>query len=117
MIRKFAPTMTTRIALASLAVLALSACKTTPDVQPIEEVQVEVEPVLTCYPIETLTKVDIPAVTKTVTTVVLIDNHPYEPLEKEEQREVVIEEARVAYVNAEGQEVVDICDQTTSTTG
>jgi len=56
-----------------------------------------------------LTKVDIPAVTKTVTAIVLIDNPPYEPIEREEQREVVVEPARTAYVNPDGVEVENIC--------
>jgi len=89
--------------------LLIAGCKTTPE--PIEEpvIEIKFDPIRNCYPIEMLTKVDIPAVTKTVTAIVLIDNPPYEPIEREEEREVLMEPARTAYVNPEGQEVENIC--------
>lgn len=96
--------------MASVAILALSACKTTPEpIEPDPVIVIEFDPIRNCYPIEMLTKIDIPAVTKTVTAIVLIDNPPYEPIEREEQREVTMEPARTAYVNPEGVEVENIC--------
>lgn len=101
--------MIRHLMLAGLAVSTLAACKTTPE--PIEEpvIEIKFDPIRNCYPIEMLTKVDIPAVTKTVTAIVLIDNPPYEPIEREEQREVTVEPARTAYINPEGVEVENIC--------
>ena len=101
--------MIRHLTLAGIAVLSLSACKTTPE--PIEEpvIEIKFDPIRNCYPIEMLTKVDIPAVTKTVTAIVLIDNPPYEPIEREEERVVELEPARTAYVTAEGKEVANIC--------
>jgi len=102
--------MIRKIALALTAVSLLAGCKSTPE--PIEEppvIEIKFDPIRNCYPIEMLTKVDIPAVTKTVTAIVLIDNPPYEPIEREEQREVVVEPARTAYVNPDGVEVENIC--------
>jgi len=109
--------MIKHFAIAGLGVLALTGCKSTPE--PIEEPEIVInfDPIRNCYPIEMLTKVDVPAVTKTVTAIVLIDNPPYEPIEREELREVVMEPARTAYVNPEGVEVENICpDEPTNTT-
>ena len=102
--------MKTKLLLILGTALTLSACSTTPE--PIEETEIEIdiEPVQTCVPLEMLTKVEIPAVTQKRMTIVLIDNPPYDPIEKVEEREVIIEDARTAYVDAEGQEVIDICD-------
>jgi len=107
--------MIKHLILASATILSLSACKSTPE--PIEEpvIEIKFDPIRNCYPIEILTKVDIPAVTETRTAIVLIDNPPNEPLERREQVEVVMEPARTAYINSEGQEVVDICEPETAT--
>ena len=102
MIKKFA------LALTALSVLA--GCKSTPE--PIEEptiIEIKFDPIRNCYPIEMLQKIDIPEVTKTVTAIVLIDNPPYEPIEREEERIVQLEPARTAYINPEGVEVTNIC--------
>lgn len=103
--------MIRHLMLAGIAVSTLAACKTTPEpiVEPV--IEIKFDPIRNCYPIEMLTKVDIPAVTKTVTAIVLIDNPPYEPIEREEEREVMLEPARTAYVNPEGVEVENICPE------
>ncbi len=103
--------MIKQFAIAGLTVLTLAGCKSTPE--PIEEpvIVIQFDPIRNCYPIEMLTKVDIPAVTKNVTSIVLIDNPPYEPIEREEVREIVVEPARTAYVNPEGVEVENICPE------
>ena len=61
-------------------------------------------------PIDMLEKVDVPAETKMVTTIVLIDNPPYDPIERREEQERVVREAYTMYVDAEGQPVSDICE-------
>lgn len=96
--------------------LILSACKTTPEPVEAPVIEVELEPIQTCVPLELLTKTVIPAVTETRMTIVLVDNPPYEPNERREERTVVMEEARVAYIDAEGQEVIDICEDAPATT-
>jgi len=95
--------------------LTLAGCKSTPD--PVEEpvVDINLGPVQTCVPIEVLTKVDVPEVTETYYTIVLIDNPPYEPIERKEEVTHIVEPARIAYVDGEGQEVVDICPEPATT--
>lgn len=101
--------MKTKYLLILGSALILGACKTTPEVIETKEIEVELEPLQTCVPLELLTKQEVPAIIEKRMTVVLIDNPPFDPIEQAEEREVVIEPARYIYVDAKGQEVVDIC--------
>jgi len=102
--------MTKKLLLILGTAILVSACQTTPEPE-TESVVVDPEPIETCTPISKLEKVTVPAKTETFTTIVLIDNPPYEPIERREQQERVIEEAYVIYVDSEGKEVLDICEQ------
>lgn len=95
------------------APLILVACASTPE--PIQEkpVVVDVQPVNTCRAISELQRVVIPAKTKTVTSVSVIENPPYEPIEREETHTVEISPAIVYYVDSTGAQVTDICEEQT----
>ena len=92
-----------------LSAIAMTACETTPE--PVEEI-VEITPpvVKTCTEISALTRVDIPAETKTFYAITEIENPPYEPIQRKEKQVRVIKEAQTIFVNSEGREVTDICD-------
>lgn len=98
--------------LALATVLALTACKTVPEPEaPV--IVIPPKPVQTCAPVSALTRVVIPAETKTQTAITMIDNPPYEPIESRTTRIVVVKPAQVFYVDSEGKEVLDICDKGT----
>ncbi|NNE57149.1 MAG: hypothetical protein HKN36_03490 [Hellea sp.] len=88
----------------------LAACRTTPEPE-APSVEVETQPVQTCTPISALEKVEVPAETETFTTIVLIDNPPYDPIERREQQVRVVKEAYFIYIDSEGKEVIDICGE------
>jgi len=91
---------------------SMAACSTVPEPLP-EPVIVEVPaPVLTCAPVSTLQKVTIPAETKVQYYSTGIDNGEYEDIQSAQlKRTIVIKPAQVFYVNSEGREVLDICEQ------
>lgn len=90
--------------------LALSACQTTPEPEPEPEViEIVTEPVRTCTPISAVEKVVIPAETETITAITMVDNPPYEPIERREEITREIKPAETIYVDSEGREVLDIC--------
>ena len=87
----------------------MTACKTTPE--PVEELVDITPPVLkTCTEISALTRVDIPAETKTFYAITEIENPPYEPIQRKEKQVRTIKEAHTIFVNSEGREVTDICE-------
>jgi len=92
-----------------LTAFGLSACVTAPPEVPV--IIIEPEPVQTCASISTLQKVTIPAETKKQTAITMIDNPPYAPIESRVERTVIVQPAQVFYVNSEGQEILDICEQ------
>lgn len=97
----------------TLALLgALAACSTTPEPLPEPVVVVEVPaPVLTCAPVSTLQKVTVPAETKIQYYSTGIDNGQYEDIQSAQlKRTIIIKPAQVFYVNSEGREVLDICE-------
>ena len=72
------------------------------------------EPVLTCAPISSLQKVTIPAETRVQYYSTGIDNGEYEDIESPQlKRTIVVKPAQVFYVNSEGREVLDICENVT----
>ena len=88
----------------------LSACTTVPEPEP-EVIVIPPEPVLTCAPVSTLQKVTIPAETKVQYYSTGIDNGEYEDIESPRlQRTIVVKPAQVFYVDSEGREVLDICE-------
>jgi hypothetical protein len=113
----------------SLPILFLSACASTPE--PVEIVEVEV-PVIeqTCYPIASLEKVVVPAVTKTMYSSVIIESaQEYytdpetgerveitaPPIEEVQPHIVVVKEEEIYYQTPEGEMVIDICEVNDST--
>jgi hypothetical protein len=79
----------------------LSACAVVPVVEePVVQapVVVEVPPAPTCYEVTALQRVEIPAETKTVVGIGLIENPPYEPIEQRTETLIVTKQAEVFYV-------------------
>ena len=80
---------------------ALSACAVVPVVEePVIQppVVVEVPAAPLCYEVTALQRVEIPAETKTVVGISLIENPPYEPIEQRTEQKIVIKQAEVFYV-------------------
>lgn len=96
-------------ALPIAAIAALSACKTVPEVPPAPVV-VEVEPLQTCAPVSSLQRVVIPAETKIMYAITMIDNPPYEPIERKEKQVRIVKPAEILYVDTQGRQVLDICE-------
>ena len=98
--------------LLSAAVLTgLAACKTAPEPIPEPVVVIPPEPIQTCAPVSALQKVTIPAETKVQYYSTGIDNGEYEDIESARlKRTIIIKPAQVFYVDSEGREVIDICE-------
>ncbi|MEP3653729.1 MAG: hypothetical protein ABJO36_02435 [Litorimonas sp.] len=81
------------------AAATLSACAVIPE-EPVQETEVivEVPPAPTCYEVAALQKVEIPAETKTVVGISLIENPPYAPIEQRTEQKIVMKQAEVFYV-------------------
>jgi len=100
----------TRLLLSSALLLTLGACRT---VQPEPEPVFIPPPVIkTCFDREELILETIPEVTKNVTAIVLIDNPPYEPIERREQQTRVVTPAYTVFKDSSGNIVSNdkICD-------
>ena len=96
-----------RISIKALSALVLttaiaSGCAVIPEEEPAPVVEapvvVEVPPAPTCYEVAALQRVEIPAETKTVVGISLIENPPYDPIEQRTEQEIVIKQAEVFYV-------------------
>ena len=98
--------------------LTLSACATVP---PVEEpvvaapIIVEVPPAPVCYEVAALQRVEIPAETKTVVGISLIENPPYEPIEQRTETVFITKQAEVYYALQDPEtgnqtEVTNLCD-------
>jgi len=96
------------LAILSLTALILPACAVVPEVPPAPVVVTA--PVQTCKPVSALEKVVIPAETKVQYAISSIDNPPYEPIETRIKQERIIKQAQIVYVDSEGREVIDICE-------
>jgi len=72
------------LAACTITASALSACLVVPDPEPeiAPEIVVEAPPPPTCYEVSALQRVEIPAETKTVVGISLIENPPYDPIEQ-----------------------------------
>lgn len=88
----------------------LTACASTPE--PVAApITIKPDPVRTCFPLADLKKVVIPAKTKTYTVVSLIENPPYDPIEREETFEREVSPAIIYFVDDTGAQVTDICEE------
>jgi len=92
-------------------VTGLAACKTVPEPVPEPVIVIAPEPIQTCAPISALTRVVIPAETKVQYYSTGIDNGEYEDIESARlKRTIVIKPPQAFYVDSEGREVLDICE-------
>ena len=98
--------------LLSVAVMTgLAACTTVPEPEPEPVIVIPPAPVKTCAPVSALQKVTIPAETKVQYYSTGIDNGEYEDIESAQlKRTIIIKPAQVFYVDSEGKEVLDICE-------
>lgn len=109
--------------IALITFAALSACTTTPE--PVETVHIEPPVVQTCYPLASLEKVTVPAVTKSGFSIVSIENPPEyytdpqtgetvtiqnPPIETREPWTKIITPETHYYKSPEGVVVTDICE-------
>jgi len=87
------------IALAFVTV-TLSACASNPKVEePVVQTPVVIAPVKpACYEVSDLQRVEIPAETRTVVGISLIENPPYDPIEQRTEQKIVMKQAQVFYV-------------------
>jgi len=100
--------------LSAAVITGLAACKTAPEPLPEPVIVIPPEPVLTCAPVSSLQKVTIPAETRVQYYSTGIDNGEYEDIESPQlKRTIVVKPAQVFYVNSEGREVLDICENVT----
>ena len=102
--------------LAGSMIVSLAACATAPEPEP-EPIKIITPPVKTCTPISDVERVVIPAVTETQYAITEIENPPYEPIQRRTERQIVIEEEKIIYVDSEGREVLDVCSEAISAEG
>ncbi len=103
--------MIARTVFASMSILGLlTACATTPEPEP-EPVVIAPVPVKSCTPISNLERIVIPAETEKFYAITEIENEPYDPIVRREERVRVVKEEQVLYVDKEGREVTDICEE------
>ncbi len=109
----------TRLLAAAFAVTALSACAVIPEpVEPVAPpIVVEVPPAPTCFEVSALQRVEIPAETRVVVGITVIENPPYDPIEQRTEREIVTKQAEVYYALVDPEtgnqkEVTNLCDPT-----
>ena len=95
----------------------LAACNTLPDEPVAQPVEIEVGEIETCTPMSALTRVVIPAKTEVFYAITMIDNPPYDPIERKERQEREIEPEKTIFVNSEGREVTDICEPEVNPSG
>jgi len=98
----------------------LSGCAVIPEEpeivieEPVAVVVPPVEPL--CYEIAELQKVEIPAETKVVYGVSVIENPPYEPIEQRTEQRIITKQAEIFYSRVDPEtgkmaEVTTFCDE------
>ena len=100
-----------------IAIVAMvAACRSTPE--PIETVEIDVPIANACVPLAQLEAVVIPEETETYTAITMVDNPPYEPIERRETLTRVVKESYTVYRNPEGEDVPEsrICEKQASET-
>ena len=82
---------------------ALSACASVPKEEPVVQapVVVVVPPTPTCFEVAALQRIEVPAETKTVVGISLIENPPYEPIEQRTESVFITKQAEVYYVTTD----------------
>ena len=102
----------------AFASATLTACAVIPEEEPVVEtpVVVELPPAPTCYEVSALQRVEVPAETKTVAAVSMIENPPYAPIEQRTEQEIVIKQAEVFYVlideeTGDQTEITNFCEE------
>lgn len=102
--------------------LTLSACAVVPEVEEpvVEAPVVEIPPVPACFEVAALQRVEIPAETKTVVGISLIENPPYDPIEQRTETVFITKQAEVFYTATDPAtgnqvEVTNFCDSTVVT--
>ena len=90
--------------------VVLAGCATSPEPE-AGPIVIAPVPVQTCTPISKLERVVIPAETETFYAITEIDNPPYEPITRKEEMTRVVKEEEVYYVNKDGEQVTDICEE------
>ncbi len=105
------------IALSTAASVVISGCLVVPEpVEPVIQAPVvEVPTTPVCYEVSALQRVEIPAETKTVVGISLIENPPYDPIEQRTEQKIVMKQAQVFYVVTDPEtgnqtEVTNFCD-------
>jgi len=98
--------------------IALSGCAVVPE--PVEEPVAQapvviVPPAPTCFEVAALQRVEIPAETRTVVGISLIENPPYEPIEQRTEQQIITKQAEVYYAlidpaTGNQREVTNLCD-------
>lgn len=88
---------------------SLAACASTPEPE-AKPVVIDTPPVQTCLSVASLTRIDVPPVTKKFTAITEIDNPPYEPIQRKEEITRTITPGYSYYVDDTGAQVTDICD-------
>ena len=97
--------------LSAAVITGLAACKTVPEPEPEPVIVIPPQAIQTCAPISSLQKVTIPAETRVQYYSTGIDNGEYEDIESPQlKRTIVVKPAQVFYVDSEGREVLDICE-------
>jgi len=114
--------MRTSIKLLSIAVFtssALSGCLLVPEQpqEPVVQTPVVVAPPPppACYEVAALQRVEIPAETRTVVGISLIENPPYDPIETRTEQKIITKQAEVYYAlvdpaTGNQKEVTNLCD-------
>jgi len=103
------------------AATVLSGCLLVPE--PVEEpviqapIVVQAPPPPTCYEVTAVQRVEIPAETRTVVGISLIENPPYEPIEQRTEQKIITKQAEVFYVLVDPEtgnqkEITNFCDPT-----
>ena len=88
---------------------SIAACATAPEPIP-EPIVIEAPvPVLTCAPVSSLKAVTIPAETKVQYSTTSVDGREGPSI----KRTIVVKPAQIFYVDSEGREVLDICEDVT----
>lgn len=106
------------LTLAALGMSAgLSACMVVPEEPDVTMTDpVVVAPTIPdCYEVAQLQRVEIPAETKTVYGVSVIENPPYAPIEQRTEQKIIIRPAQVSYVRVDAAtgnqvQVTNLCD-------
>ena len=100
----------------------ISGCAVVPK-EPVVEVQepiVIAPPKPLCFELADLQRVEIPAETKVVHGITIIENPPYEPLEQRTAQRIITKQAEVYYVRVDAAtgnstEITNLCDKTIQT--